>query len=260
MLLTRRKRTRSEAFSNDPWAEKRGIAKAKRRQLAATRAGYTSVARTRGAAVTGEMKYYDTLLAASALTATNNWTTTVQDPATFNCLCAPTVGAAINQRIGRQIHIHKVKVNGFIHCPSQADQTAMDHGAIARIMLVQDKQTNATQMDGNLLMTDMNNAIDNINSFQNVDNFGRFKVLKDKFIPLNTQCASYDGTNIEQAGLVRRFKFSHRFRTPVCVHFNATNGGSVADIVDNSFHIIAATSQTSQSPSLYYCARVCYKE
>lgn len=86
------------------------------------RAGYSSVARTRGAAVAGEMKYFDCDANGIALVATTTtWPAgTMVDPlTTINlgsaavanplCLYAPTVGAALNQRIGRKILVRKIK-------------------------------------------------------------------------------------------------------------------------------------------------------
>lgn len=86
------------------------------------RQGYSSVARTRGAAVQGEMKYFDCDANSIALVATTTtWPAgTMVDPlTTINlgsaavanplCLYAPTVGAALNQRIGRKILVHKIK-------------------------------------------------------------------------------------------------------------------------------------------------------
>jgi len=50
------------------------------------------------------------------------------------------------------------------------------------------------------------------------------------------------------------------FKTPVKVQFNATNGGTVAVIVDNSFHIICGASNITYAPTISYYCRVAYKE
>jgi len=208
----------------------------------------------------GEMKYFTTELAATAIPSVAAWTGTEFDPTTFNTLCVPIVGAAINERIGKQIKILKIKVNGLITVAPQADATATDAGTKIRLILYQDKQTNSAQAQGEQVMTPSTNASNAPNVFQNIDNFGRFQVLKDKTILMDSPSISYDGTNIEQSGLVRNFKFSIKFKEPVAVRFNATNGGSVADIVDNSFHIIANSSSASLVAGIQYVSRVCYKE
>lgn len=259
---------------------------AKRQQKKASggkpRAGYTSVARTRGAAVTGEMKYFDCARSNVNLPAvTTTWPAgAMVDPSTtINlgaaavgtplCLFAPTVGSALNQRVGRSVLVRKIKVRGQLlssTLQTAAAGYAPDDSNKVRLMLVQDTQTNAAQMTAAALMNDASDAATTINSYQNPNNFGRFRVLKDKevtfqnpnFTVSETAAASF---NAYQGGLIRHFKWTINFKTPVKVHFNATNGGTVADIVDNSFHIVAATTSTTNvNIGISYYSRVAYKE
>jgi len=240
-----------------------------------TRKGYSSVAVSRGAAVTGEMKYFDCDHTGVGLTLlTTTWPAgTMIDPATtINlgsaavanplCLCVPTVGAALNQRVGRKIMIHKIKVHGTLSCAPQAAQAAADASTKARIVLVIDQQTNAAQMTGAQLFQDASGAASTVNTFQNPNNFGRFRVLKDKMFQLsNLNLAGSPTTaDVIQAGVKLAFKFSVNFKKPLVVHFNATNGGTVADIVDNSIHLVAGADQTTYAPSVSYYTRVCYKD
>lgn len=234
---------------------------AKRRKRVVRRAGYSTVPRTRGPYSMGEMKYFDTTKGPTGLVASTNWTGTELDPATYNTLLAPTVGSAINQRVGREVKVHKVKVRGYFTAGAQVDQTAADGPCYIRLLLVQDTQTNASQMQGEDVMDGSSGAAALApTAFQSLANFGRFRVLKDKVILLQNPNMSYDGTNIEQFGLVKTFKMTCRFKKPVSVRFNATNGGSVADIVDNSWHIIGTCNSTALVPQINYSARVCYKE
>jgi len=259
---------------------------AKRQQKKASggkpRAGYTSVARTRGAAVTGEMKYFDCARSSVNLPAvTTTWPAgAMVDPsttinlgaaavATPLSLFSPTVGSALNQRIGRSVLVRKIKVRGQLIASTlqtSAAGYAPDDSNKVRLMLVQDMQTNAAQMTAAALMNDAADAATTINSYQNPNNFGRFRVLKDKevtfqdpnFTVSETAAASF---NAYQAGLIRNFKWTINFKIPVKVQFNATNGGTVADIVDNSFHIVAATTSTTNvNIGISYYSRVAYKE
>jgi len=238
------------------------------------RHGYNAVTRTSGAAVIGEMKYFDCTLETAAISALNTtWVAgTMQDPATTVnlgsaavatplCLFVPTVGAALNQRIGRKVKVLKIKLNGQILVPTQAAQAAADTPTFIRILLVQDMQTNAAQMTGAALMNNGSGAQNTICSFQNPDNFGRFRVLKDKRIILESPNTFNDAAATgAQYGLQRAFKMNINFKMPVEVHFNATNGGTVADIVDNSFHIVCGATNISLAPTLTYYSRVCFKE
>jgi hypothetical protein len=222
------------------------------------RIGYKTVPRTRGVYGAGEMKYFDTQYGA-IIPAANDWTGTEADPATFNCLVVPVVGAAINQRIGREIKVYRIKLRGYVHLPKQANQTATDDACAVRLTMYLDKQTNATQAQGEQLFHAATTG-GGVNSFQNTANFGRFWVLKDKMLRFDGPNMSYDGTNMEQSGAIRHFKMNCILKAPISVRFNATNGGSIADIVDNSFHMLANSSNVDLVPTLYYCCRVCYKE
>lgn len=259
---------------------------AKRQQKKASggkpRAGYTSVARTRGAAVTGEMKYFDSALTSTNLAVvTTTWVAgTMKNPsttinlgaaavATPQCLFAPTVGSALNQRIGRSVLVRKLKIRGTLEQGSRSGAIGAgtaDLGTKVRLLLVQDMQTNAAQMTGAALLNDATDATTTIDSFQNPNNFGRFRVLKDKVLNFSnpnftvgeTAAGSY---NSYQQGMVKFFKFNVNFKIPVKVQFNATNGGTVADIVDNSFHIVAGVvSADNTNIALSYYSRVAYKE
>lgn len=218
------------------------------------RAGFSSVARTRGASVTGEMKYFDTA-GNFTMVASNDWTATEADPGTFLNLCNPVVGAAINQRIGRRVKVMKIKVRGHIVTPSQAFGATED-ACLARLLLVQDKQTNSAQVQGETIMTPQAGAAFAVHSFQNLDNFGRFNVLSDKTIVI--QDPNPEGAN--HNGRIVPFKMTHTFKKPVEVQFNATNGGTIADIVNDSFHVLCNCTDIDLAPLLQYVARVNYKE
>lgn len=245
-----------DQYRKQPWQKSGNFSY----QTVQPRMGTDSVPRTRGAQVAGEMKYFDTRLALSAIPSVAAWTGTEFDPATFNTLCVPTVGSAINQRIGREIKVLKIKIHGHILCSNQVTQSDTDLPTDVRIALVQDLQTNAAQMQGEQVFSATTTADEAPLTFQNIDNFGRFRVLKDKNITFQNPSLAWDGTNVFQGGLIRHFKWSIKFNKPVSVRFNATNGGSVADIVDNSFHVVANSSSTELAPQLSYLCRVCYKE
>jgi len=233
-----------------------------------------SVARTRGGQVNSEMKYQDTVFGPSTITAlTTTWANTEVDPATTVSLgsaavptplnlCSPVTGAALDNRIGRQIEVRKIKIHGHFNIAPQAAQAGADSGTKVRLVLVQDMQTNAGQMQGEDLFgpTTANGSMQ-INAFQDPKNFGRFRVLKDKMFQVSDLNIAVTSANqVIQASKVINFKMNVNFKTPVRVRFNATNGGTVADVVDNSFHILCATVNAAYDVNLAYYCRVCYKD
>jgi len=239
------------------------------------RQGYGGVARAQGAAVVGEMKYFDCERDADQIAAcTTTWVAgTMQDPdTTINlgsaavanplCLFAPTVGAALNQRIGRKVKVLKIKLHGLIHFSVGTAQALPKNATSIRMMLVQDCQTNAAQMTGAQLMNDAASPSSTLMSFQNPNNFGRFKVLKEKRYILEDPniIGTTGAADIAFGGRKLNWKLTATFKTPCEVHFNATNGGTVADIVDNSFHMVCAADTVALIPLITYYSRVCYKE
>lgn len=216
------------------------------------------------ASVKGEMKYFDSELSATAIPASTGWTGTEFPPnvGTPTTLVVPVTGAAINQRIGRNILLHRLTVKGSIQVPVQTNETTADNGTQIRLALVQDMQTNAAQAQGEQIFQAPANvsALNAVNSFQSLANLGRFVVHKDKTIVLQNPNMTYDGTNVEQQGLIRNFKFSLSFNPPLPISFNATNGGTIADVVDKSFCIYANSTSTALGAQMIYNSRAYYKE
>ena len=222
------------------------------------RPGYGAIGRTPGGGVLGEMKYFDTSVSASPVLNVANWAGTINDPPLFNTLCAPSVGAAHNQRIGKEINIVKLKIRGQFIVPIDTTAGLGFTPVVVRYGIFQDMQTNSTQADGNLVMTPTSTSAQSPFTFQNIDNFGRFKVLKDKTGVMQDPNMAGSDTSHDVNGKTHLFKMTIKFRKPIQVRFNNTNGGTVADIIDNSLHFYAQSN--SGLASVNYLCRVCYKE
>jgi len=233
-----------------------------------------SVPRARGANVSGEMKYVDSIYPAVPIAiADTDWANCMADPTTTvdlgdgsavvtpACLCAPKVGAGISNRIGKGIKILKVKIRFSIIIPQQQAQNLADDPPIVRVVLVQDGQTNASQMDGDDLFQETATAETTVLAFQNVNNFGRFKVLKDRMVALRPAIPMYITTSsLVQTGVCYQGKMNYTWKQGLNVRFNAGSTGQVSDIIDNSLHMLAACNNILAGPRLSYYCRVCYKE
>lgn len=252
--LSGRKRTRRQAGFRPGPPPKRVVVVRSRGQPRAL----TFVPRSMGPKAETEIKYFDEERALTAIaTGTTGWAGGEADPATVNALFAPTTGNDINNRIGRKVDVRNIRIKGIINCAAQADQTGADSSLTCRIVLVQDKQTNAAQLNAEDVF-DSGDATQAVYMFRNLAFLNRFKILKDKSFTFQNPNMTFDGTNIEQAGLRKYFKINFKFRKPLRVTFNSTNGGTVADIIDNSFHIIAITDSASLAPNLSYKVRTAF--
>jgi len=239
------------------------------------RSGTSAVPRALGAQVTSEMKYFDTERAETQLAAcTTQWVSgqlfdpTVSidlgNPAVIGPpLFCPQQGNGLNGRIGRKVHLYKIRIQGTISMPNQSNQSIADPASKIRLMLVLDKQTNGTNMAPSLFMSPASSALVTINSFQNPQNFGRFQLLKEKTYIVSSGQLGNSGAaapDLMQSGTKIHFKLNYVFKKPLLVNFNATNSGLIGDIIDNSIHVIAATDSISLDPRVAYYARCCFKE
>lgn len=221
------------------------------------------VPRTMGPFAASESKYFDSFKESLTLDEASAATRKEADPATLNTLFCPQEGSDIDNRIGRKVAVHKIVLKMVLVPDVTSTAAAAVTGSIVRIGLVIDEQTNGTQAQSE----DVYEAIgtptvpNNANYFQNKANFGRFRVLKDKCYPMGPAMVFNDaagtGTYTFQEKCI---KWTRKFVSPVIVKFNGTNGGTVGDIVDNSFHLYAWKNNGAGNYALSYTCRTYYKD
>ncbi len=211
----------------------------------------------------GESKYFDTFLSAAAVPESTDWTGTETDPAVPLTLFAPQEGSDINQRVGRKVSVYKIHLKGYIQTTVTQNSDDVFAPPATRCILYVDQQTNAAQAQGEQVMAMPGAATAPLvaSSFQNTDNFGRFRVLSDRVYDGRDQSALTDGAStgsLSSADIPLNIKFT--FKKPINVRFNGTNGGTVADIVDNSFHFLMQKSATVGTHTVSYQVRTYYKD
>lgn len=217
------------------------------------------VRRTMGPLATSpERKYFDSYKVQTSITASTNWTGTEVDPATANCLFSPTLGDDITNREGRRAAVLSLKIHGSVYWDRGAIGAGLENGHV-RVVVYMDKQTNGVQAQGEEVFESpaANNTVSPF-GFMNKANFGRFKVLKDLVVRKPNTSAWAAGF---QDAIEVPFKIHIKFRKALRVHFNDTNGGSVADITDHSFHIVAISRHTTpnmENPTISYVARTTF--
>ena len=225
-----------------------------------------TVARTRGAFGLSDLKYWDIIRedfdikthTGGKWTGTNN-----ADPTTRKCLISPTQGAGINNRIGREIQVKKLKIRGQIWAlPRDIDNSLPDSPALVRIIVFVDQQTNGSQVDGEALMGDGGTG-DAALAYQRLSGFGRFQVLKDYFCDLEQFPISHyrnlsGESSLYQGNRGKIFNWKFNFKKPLKIRFNSMSTGAVDDIVDNSVHIIALHSNEAMTVRMAYHSRAVF--
>lgn len=210
-----------------------------------------------------ERKYFETeRYNLSLAQITTAWTGTELDPATTLSFFSPRQGNDIINRIGRKVQIIAWKIKGFLNVIPVEGSTTGHDAALARLIFFIDNQTNAAQAQGEEVIASnqvqATPAEPGILMFQNKNNFGRFRVLKDKMIAIQDPNLGSVGANYDSNGKIYPFKFTFKFKKPLTVHFNNTDGGTIADIVNTSLHCIGGQNTVDLQASLSYKSRVTF--
>lgn len=242
--IKRSQDTRSERIQRQQRAAR------KRRQMSRLRATPQIVS-------TVESKTISTFKAPTALTAPTDSSGAEVDPAsTALCLNSVNQGDSFTDRDGRKIMLKSVHVVGTVSCAAQADQTALDEASNVYIALVLDTQTNGAQLNSeDVFSNPSGSATLAASPIRNMNRIDRYKVLKSERLVFDRPPIQWDGTNIEQGGLVQNFEIYKKLSLPVSF---SGNGNGIADIVDNSLHVIAYCSNTGLVPTIQYNSRVVF--
>lgn len=232
------------------------------------RRNYSYVPRTTGALTgTPERKYFDTSMDNGVVGGNADWTATEMTPDGTGSFVSMVQGTGIANRVGRKICVKKFQIRGCLISAALSDQAdAPSLSPIIRMILAVDKQANGTIVQGETVMTDGGSSNGNCFSYQNTDNFGRFTFLKDVTYVLQQSNSFNDNAVAGPASTgsvgftTKLFKFTYKPRKPFYIHFNATNGGTSADIVDNALFLLAHVSAASPVVNMRYNARLTYTD
>lgn len=221
------------------------------------------VPRARGPFSVTEMKQFESFLEDKAIPEAAAMGGKEADPATLNTIFAPTTGSNFNNREGRKCTVFRIKINAVLEQDAEDSETTTNNGSMIRMVLYMDKQTNATfAQSENVFSTIGTPSVKNsINAMQNPANYGRFRVLLDRTFsaPITTSVNNNGAGTVTTDAPQRQIKLRYNFRNGLKVHFNSTNGGTVADIIDNSLHVLC-WRVGGMSCKLDYHARVSFKD
>lgn len=174
-----------------------------------------------------ELKAYD--LAHTVLAITN-----VAGPPNFFCMNAMVNGAELYQRVGRKVY------NKSLHIRGRFEPSGGSTDDYARLLVIYDSQPNGAFPTIQTLLQDSNAAAaTTVDSGINLANRQRFKVLRDYPVLLGVAGAAANTTIIPDPIL-------HSYNVDMFIKlkglesvYNATNGGTVADIMSGVIFIVA---------------------
>lgn len=205
-----------------------------------------------------EVKFYDTSNDGTAIINPTDAAGGEQDPSATIVLNSVPGGSGESDRNGKAMNMKYIDINGFVEINAQNNQTAVDAFPIVYIALVLDTQTNKETINSEDVFVNKSGlALLSASPFRNLANVKRFRVLKSMTITCPDANITWDGTNLEQQGYHIPFKM-HANLYNMEVNFTSAITETIANITDNSLHMIAYTSSTSAVPVLFYNARLRY--
>lgn len=208
----------------------------------------------------GVSKYFDSSLSATNVPEATSWAGAELDPAALT-LFSPIPGTTISERVGNKCLVHKIAVRGIINNTALPDQADIVSSPAIRLILYADEQSNGTQSQAEELMQGGTSTELTFSGFQNIANFGRFRVFKDIVLNPRIVTAVTDGTNTSSQNTSQTpFKMVVKFKKPLVVKFNNTGGGTFADVVNNSIHLIGTKSSSAFAHTISYRSRVYYRD
>lgn len=149
-------------------------------------------------------------------------------------LCNPQLGSDMNNRVGRKITMKSAYIRGFVATqPGLGLTSSACPAQKARFILFIDTQPNAAAP----AVTDiLKEAVPS--SQLNLNNRDRFRVLKDKMFVFDPYTLSTTATQsyASMTNQIRNFKCYKKINLEVI--FNATNGGTIADINSGALYML----------------------
>ncbi len=176
------------------------------------------------------------------------------DPTTNKSVSAIAEGTGENERIGRRAHLKSIFIQGNITGAKQINQTAADNGCTIMLALVLDTQTNGAQLDSEAVFKNFS-ALTTLapHVMRNLQFIQRFKVLQKVMIVVPPVNIAHDGTDLEQAGYAIPFKMYRKLN--ITVNHSSTGAG-IANVTDNSIHVIGYANNTDTVPTINYNSRI----
>ncbi len=149
-------------------------------------------------------------------------------------------------RLGRKISLKSIHIRGQLLLASNATMTsAFDR---ARILVVLDYQSNgATIGTSQVLQTT------DIDSFRNLENNSRFKVLMDETYVINASAAAGNGTTNATASSVINFEFHKKLKDIPIEYSGAT--AAISELRSNNIVIIGISEAGRVALKTHYRTR-----
>lgn len=203
-----------------------------------------------------EKKFYDTSATANIVAPTDCTGGEVDPSGGLNCLSAPAQDDTASGRDGRKIVAKYIQLKGSVRFSTATNQTLSVDSNRLVVAVVLDTQTNGAQLNSEDVFTNPRGATTAADAPLRNLNFGeRFKILKMEHFVLEDPNMTYDGTNVEINGKSLTFDWYIPLKN-LKIAFTSGVTAGVANVLDNSIHVIAFATSTSPQCAIVYNARM----
>lgn len=224
---------------------------------------YMANANTRTAGFLGvEHKFYDVTFS-GAITATSTACAGAEfNPSVTSLISTPPTGDGPSARDGFKMVIESVYIKGIVRRGAIEDAASVAGLEQLYLCLVLDTQTNGANMNSEDCFV---NPSGNLNTvvmpLKNLLMHNRFKIIDSQYFDMTPmELVSITSTDVERYHanpILKTFAFYKKWKKGLHVRFNAGTTADVANVIDNSLHIIAlSNSATGSVLTLTYHSRI----
>jgi len=195
-----------------------------------------------------EKKFLDTALADTAIGVAAALTGGEYDPAgagCTGCLSCPAQGDTEQSRDGKRIVIDSLIFKGYINNAGTASVGVEVAASKVLIAIILDTQSNGAQLSSeNVFKNFAASDLMNVNVTKNLLFGNRFRILKSQVVDLTAHGAFAAAANYASNGIRREFDWYIPFKGGLPVNLNAGTTADVANVIDNSLHVVAFATLT----------------
>lgn len=171
-------------------------------------------------------------------------------------ISTPAVGDGEQNRDGKRIVIKNVQVKGILNRAATEDAVDPPASETVFLALVLDTQSNTAQLNSEDVYKNLaGTALGAASPLRNLLFGSRFRILKSQVFNLNSYNVGVEGNNLHSiGGVCAEFDWFIPFKEGLIVNFNAGTTSSIANVVDNSLHLVGYS--ISGNNTLTYNARI----
>lgn len=203
-----------------------------------------------------ERKFYDTSLVSANIASPTDATGGEQDPSATSMITTPAQGDGEQNRDGKQIICDFVEITGNVIKGALETQPNPELGTRVYLACVLDTQSNGAQLNSEDVYKNTGASQNLATAVQRNLLFGkRFKILKKEVFDFNPFIGATGANDFASNAMSQSFNWFIPLNN-LKINFNAGTTASIANVIDNSIHMIAFSNQTTPQQTLSYNARL----